>query len=117
VDFSAQTMTTFGYALLLTESPMLVLAVVGAVLTWVKLARTYRAAFRWSLAAFAILGLRSVLVPFGRAQITAAVDAGVRPSDLANVIGQLTLASYGLLLLGIAFLLAAVLSNRAVGKA
>ena len=116
MDFSAQTMTTFGYALLFTESPMLVLAVVGAVVAWAKLARTHRAAFGWSLAAFAMLGFRSVLVPFGRAQFTAAIDAGERPSDLVNVMGQLTLASYVLLLLGVAFLLVAVVSNRAVGK-
>jgi len=109
-------MTTFGYSLLLTESPMLVLAVVGAVLTSVKLARTHRAAFRWSLAAFAILGLRSMVVPFGRAQITAAIDAGEKPHDLVNVMGQFTLTSYALLLLGVAFLLVAVVSNRAVGR-
>jgi hypothetical protein len=98
----------------LPELPMLALAIAGAAVCGVKLARTQQNAFKWSLAGFATLGLRSVVLPLGRFKTTLAIDAGARPMDLAGEYAFWALTGQVLLLLGVAFLLVAVLSNRAV---
>jgi hypothetical protein len=99
-----------------TEVPLLALSIAGATVCGVRLARTHRVAFIWSLAGFATLGLRSVLGPLGRFKTTLAIDAGARPIDLAGEYAFWAMTSQGLLLLGVAFLLVAVVSSRAIRR-
>lgn len=103
----------FAYALLL-DTPTLALVVVGAVVAWIKLARTHRAAFAWAVTAFATLGVQRVIIAFERVQRAAAFEAGTRPSLTQS--GLWTLAILSLFWLTIVFLLVAVVSNRVVRR-
>lgn len=100
------------FAALFREVAILAVAVIGLVLSWIRLSRVHRAAFLWSVAGFVLLGVRSLSDAYGRARNTLAGISGASREELFEQVAIWSIASYALLLLAVICLLVAVLSNR-----
>jgi hypothetical protein len=96
--------------------PLLVVALVGLILTWRRLARTHRNAFLWSLAGFVLLGAQSLAGPLANAIMAGALAPAAPGGDRIGV--ALSSALWGglaanwLLIAAVACLLKGLLANR-----
>jgi hypothetical protein len=110
MDTSSQLWSAFLVAFA-TETPFLVVAIVGVVVAWLKLARTHPSAFLWSVAGLVLIGARSIVGPYGRARTAIAFGSGTR-SELVAELAIWNLANYAMLLFAVSCLLIAALSSR-----
>src|SRR6185295_9984609 len=67
----------------IAEAPLLAFSIAGMILVSTKFSRTHGSARFWSIAAFAILVIRSVLDPLGLTRMAMTRASGIRPQQMA----------------------------------
>jgi hypothetical protein len=102
---------------LLTRSPLMLIAVVGIVLSWVKIRPVSKSSHRVCVTGLLFLATHAVADVYTRAYSMKLAFSGATREELFRFNGGSMLALYALLLLGVSCLVVAAVTGRTRSKA